>query len=132
MKFCPVVTKLWLLTDGQKNGWMEGRTDGWLNVDQTISLRLRRGIISNEVMYWSTHSRKNQGGGLQFSGPQSSSMHYLVKFHKVIVVVILLCCFQPINILNINVLNLSLEHMKHTFLKRHPDVLKHSKNVIMA
>ena len=51
MKFCPVITKLWLLMDGQKNGWMEGRTDGWLDMDQTISLRLWRGIISNEVMY---------------------------------------------------------------------------------
>ena len=27
VKFRPVVTKLWLLTDIQKNGWMEGGTD---------------------------------------------------------------------------------------------------------
>ena len=64
MEFRPVVTKLWLSTDGQKSGWMGGKTDWRLNMDQTTSLRLWWGIISNEVMYWSTHSRKKTGSGV--------------------------------------------------------------------
>ena len=38
---------------------------------------------------------KNRRWSLQFSSPQSSSMHYLVQFYKVIVVV--LSIYQPIS-----------------------------------
>ena len=76
--------------NGRTEKRMDGRTDRhiWLNTNQTISLRLWQRIVSKEVMYWSTHSRKNQEVESNISGPQSPSMHYLVQFHKVIVVAV--------------------------------------------